>query len=413
MKRKHRLVKHFHDQKTEHWKDMEELHRVMHRLPGHLIGVLLELIDCPLSFEEIWNYFRRLPRFEKRTSTAWRRKRFTERIKIDLSNAVRAGVIAERDGKLQLTPAGREMTQHVEESIPFFVDRIVSPKTVSYITIALHILLTAVKLSIGTLSGSAGLLADGIDNGVDTLASISVWFGIKYKKERPVSFLIVGLMLFSVIGIGISSYRKIADPGPVSEGIAALIVSLACGFLMLLLSVYQYVVGRRKSSLAIMCQSVDSRNHFLTSLLVAAGILFSLIAQKYRLFDLYYLDAVASVVIGGLILKSAIELLIELVKPDKGLANISHFIQRGQEKRKRKLVYNWLSSTLCDAPLTRDELKKNFKMEFCAQLPRILQLTGIGFQPKSSDELNELLDFFVKGKKLILINGKYSLSGKN
>jgi len=83
-------------------------------------------------------------------------------------------------------------------------------------------------------------------------------------------------------------------------------VSGVCGLVMLGFSSYQYLVGKRRSNLAIMCQAVDSRNHFLTSLVVCGGILLSFLAQVWHAPWLHYADAAASVVIGLLILRGAL-----------------------------------------------------------------------------------------------------------
>ena len=107
---------------------------------------------------------------------------------------------------------------------------------------------------------------------------------------------------------------------------------------MLGLSSYQYVSGRRNSNFAIMCQSVDSRNHFLTSLLVCGGIVLSFFAERLNADWFYYADAVASILIGLFILRSAIQLVVELVKPAGEAEHISHFMKRAQEKFREKLI---------------------------------------------------------------------------
>ena len=104
----------------------------------------------------------------------------------------------------------------------------------------------------GVLFHSAGLLSDGIDNGVDTISSVLVWLGIKFNREKLSSYLIIIMMFVSLIGIAIASINKIIQPGPVKEGLIVFIVSGVCGVLMLFLSIYQYVVGKRNSNFAIM-----------------------------------------------------------------------------------------------------------------------------------------------------------------
>ena len=83
------------------------------------------------------------------------------------------------------------MAHYMQEAIPVFMGAVFSPKMVSAVTIVIHILLTAIKCGFGALFQSAGLLSDGIDNGVDTISSVLVWVGIKFDKERLSSFLII------------------------------------------------------------------------------------------------------------------------------------------------------------------------------------------------------------------------------
>jgi hypothetical protein len=193
------------------------------------------------------------------------------------------------------------------------------------------------------------------------------------------------------------------------EGPAAFIVSGICGVLMLFLSIYQYVVGRTSSNFAILCQSVDSRNHFLTSLLVCFGIVLSILASRQDAFWLYYADAGASVIIGILILKSAVELLVEMLKPGGEPDNVSHFMQSSQERMRRRYVFSWLSRTLENNPLSREELEELFTKRFCKGTPAIFALSGFGYNPQNTEDLHRYLDYYCTHGKLVLEGGKYML----
>lgn len=184
-------------------------------------------------------------------------------------------------------------------------------------------------------------------------------------------------MFVSVGGVALASYNKIVHPGPVEQGLSAFIVSALCGLLMLLLSAYQYMTGKKSSNFAILCQSVDSRNHFLTSLLVCAGIVLSSLALTFHTFWLYYADAVASIIIGLLILVSAIELSRELVKQDEEPTHVSHFMRRAQERIRANIIMDWLSEQLKETPLNREQLQERFAEQFCEQSPKILILSGM------------------------------------
>jgi Co/Zn/Cd efflux system component len=330
----------------------------------------------------------------------------------DITAALERNVLEEEEGKYVLTPGGREMAEHMQAVIPLFFETILSPRTVSIASIAVHVLLSVLKLAFGFISKSAGLIADGIDNTADTLSSVLVWLGITFDREKLVSLFIVVMMFVSVGGVALASYHKIVFPEPVKEGLTAFIISLVCGLLMFLLSGYQYMVGKRRSNFAIMCQAVDSRNHFFTSLLVCGGIILSFFAERVQASWsslLYYADALASIIIGILILQSAVELAKELLKPGDEPVEISHFMRSAQEKMRKRIILDWVLQQLKDTPLTSEQLEERFTRQFCEQTPKILELSGIGYCPESSEDLHQHLDQFVNEKKLVLREGKYTL----
>lgn len=398
--------------KTTQWRDMDEMHKVMHNFPGFIKALIIELTDRPFSFDEIMDYFRRFPQFERKIKKVENLKKVTKDIQAHIDRVVEQHVFSTENGKYHLTPKGLEMASHMQEAIPVFIGNIFSSRMVSFVTIVIHILLTVIKCGIGALFQSAGLLSDGIDNGVDTISSVLVWLGIKFNRERLSSYLIIIMMFVSLIGIAIASVNKILKPGPVMEGPVVFVVSGVCGIFMLFLSIYQYVTGKRNSSFAIRCQSVDSRNHFLTSLLVCFGIILSIIAERRDAFWLYYADAGASIIIGCLILKSAVELLIEILKPGGGPENVSHFMQKSQERMKRRFLLNWLADTLKEHPLTEEELEVLFIEKYCKGVPKIFTLSGFGYNPQSSEDLHRYLKYYLRNGKLIHDGGKYYLPNR-
>jgi Co/Zn/Cd efflux system component len=405
-KKDKKRLRRLRDQKLEFWKDMDELHRIMRRFPGYFRGFLLELLDKPLSRQEIQEIFTKM-----QLELVGRRRRRNMKVNLDrdIALAIELSVLQEQGGKLHLTQGGREIAEHMQAAIPLFMEYAFSAKAVLISTIIVHILLSIVKLTFGFLSRSAGLFSDGIDNTVDTVSSVLVWLGIKFDKEKLVSFFIVAMMFVSVAGVGLVAFNKIIHPGPVKEGLITFIISALCGLIMLMLSAYQYATGKRNSNFSIMCQSVDSRNHFLTSLLVCIGIALSFTAVKYQAHWLYYADAGASIIIGFLILKSAIGLSVELFKPAEEPKKVPHFIERARDKRKSTILLAWLKEKLKNTALTPEQLEEKYVNEFCGNIPKIFLLSGIGYPHISREDLQRYLEKFVKNKGLIFTDGKYSL----
>ena len=399
---------HHRKEKPVHWKDSNELHRVMHDFPGIFRAILLDLLDRSMSRHEIRDFLNRMGIGGR----AHRMRTAQLDLEENLRKAIEKKVLEERDGRYHLTPGGREIAEHMQRVIPAFMKWVFSPETASLFSLVAHVVLSVLKLSIGFLSRSAGLTADGIDNAVDTLSSLLVWLGIKYDKEKLVSVFILITMFVSVGGVALATFDKIVQSGPIQEGLIAFVASGICGLVMLGLSSYQYIVGKKRSNFAILCQSVDARNHFWTSLLVCGGILLSFFAQLWNAPWLYHADAAASVIIGLLILKSAIELARELLKEREEAAEMSHFMKRTEERIREKILLKWLAGQLQSGSLTREELEQRFIADFCEQTPKILILSGMGYRPESGEDLNRYLELFVEQKKLVLDEGRYWLLGR-
>ena len=396
---------HHRKEKPVHWKNYKELNRVMHDFPGVFRAILLELLDKSMSRHEIRDFLNRMG--------AGRHSHGIGQAQLDLEEnlgkAVEKKVLEERGGRYHLTSGGREIAEHMQRVIPAFMKWIFSPETASLFSLVIHVVLSALKLGVGFISRSAGLTADGIDNAVDTLSSLLVWLGIKHNKEKLVSVFILITMFASVGGVALATFHKIIHPGPIKQGSIAFIISVICGLIMLGLSSYQYLVGKKGSNFAIMCQAVDSRNHFWTSFLVCGGILLSFLAQRWNAAWLYYADAAASAFIGGLILRGAIELVQEMLTKGEEEVEVSHFMKKTEQRIREKMLLKWLSGQLHSVSLTEGELEKRFTTDFCEQTPKFLILSGMGYRPESSADLHRYLQLFVEQKKLVLDGGKYWL----
>lgn len=233
----------FRNRRVDHCKDVDELHRVMHSLPGYFRALLLDLIDKTMTYEEL---LESIEQIELRMSRSKKRKLHRRDVNRDIDFAVKLGVLEGKNQKYSLTPGGHEIAQFMNEVIPFFFNTILSAKIVSFITIIVHILLSIFKLTFGFLSRSAGLISDGIDNTVDTISSVLAWLGIKYKKDKIVSLFIIIMMILSFAGIAATSINKVLHPEPVRGGLIAFIIAGISGFIMLLLSSYQYITGKKQ-----------------------------------------------------------------------------------------------------------------------------------------------------------------------
>ena len=404
----HRLFKPAHaEDGLTHWDTFDDLHRAIHDFDGPFRAILLELVGKPMSRREMRDFLRHpsLQHWQKRSDTG----QLT--LAKNLEEAERRNVVEQKDGAYHLTLRGREMTTHMESMIPAVINRVLSPEVVSIAAFVLHVFLSVLKLGIGYLAHSASLFADGIDNGMDALSAALVWVGLKYDKVRLISWFLLVMMVLSVGGIGLAALNKVLHPAPLSEGPVAFAVSAVCGFIMLLLSAYQYVVGKKRGNLAILCQSVDSRNHFWTSLLVCAGILLSYFAEMLAMPWLYYADVAASVVIGFMVLRGAVDIGREILSADaEDEPDVSHFMRSLQDKHRMGHVRKWIAAQLQREALTREELHKRFMADFCEQVPRLHSLTGIGMVVRQEDEFTVWLERLLEKDELIEDEGRLWLA---
>jgi Co/Zn/Cd efflux system component len=184
---------------------------------------------------------------------------------------------------------------------------LLQPEAASKVTLIIQALLASIKLPAGLLSGSLGLLNDSADTILDLISSLLVYLGIRFNKERLVSILLVvfmtgtgGFTLYEAVRRILTPYVPKLDWFP----FAAAILSTLAG---LILWTYQRYVGLHNGLMVFIAESVDSRNHVIVALSVTAGLVAALLR-----FSL--LDMLVGLVVALLILWSAIQLIIDLLK---------------------------------------------------------------------------------------------------
>ena len=260
-------------------------------------------------------------------------------IKSSLVKLISDGWIKEEGGLYALEPKGRgeaeKMISELEKN-GRFLRAATEPARVSRVTLIVHAVLAVIKLPAAVLSGSVGLLNDGLDTLLDSIASLLVYWGIKKDRERLVSLI---LLLFMFITGLYSCYEavkglisgNVPEPDFLAFGAMAL-SALLCGGLWL----YQKFSGLKHQSFPLLTQSVDSLNHVI----VAGGVALGLIAS---LLKIPYLDSIVGLVVAAMILKGAAELLITLVRTGKDEdLDLSSFGFTGLDKHRRRQLKIWL-----------------------------------------------------------------------
>ncbi len=211
----------------------------------------------------------------------------------------------------------------------------------SVVGIVCNIILFAVKLLAGLLSGSVSIVADAINNLTDASSSVISFVGFKLASmpaddEHPyghgryeyLSALTVAVLVL-VIGAEtlLSSFDKILNPTPVNfEWLTAAILCASVG-VKLWMALFNNKVGKRISSTTLIATAKDSRNDVVATLAVLAAGLVSR-------FTSLELDGYMGVAVAAFIIYSGIGLVKEAISPMLGNPPSPELVSAFNEKIK-------------------------------------------------------------------------------
>jgi len=199
----------------------------------------------------------------------------------------------------------------------------------SLVGAVVNLVLSALKVSAGVLGQSYALIVDGIHSLSDLLSDALVWIAGRQASQAPdqehpygharfetLATLILGMLLAAVaIGIGWDALQRLfktetlLQPGGIAL-VAALISILAKEWL------YWFTLGyaRRVGSEMLRANAWHHRTDAISSIVVLVGVVGTLLG-------LDYLDAIAAIVVCGMIAKIAWDLIWEAIRElvDTGL----------------------------------------------------------------------------------------------
>lgn len=185
-----------------------------------------------------------------------------------------------------------------------------------------NLILSVMKLIIGTVTNSVSITADATNNISDAGSSIVTLVGFRLSgkpadKDHPygharieyISSLIISFLIL-LIGCSIfkESVTKIFKPEESLFNIATVIVLIASILVKLWLSVFNKYLGKQIDSKALEATAIDSRNDVITTAAV-------LIASVISHFTGFNLDGYMGVIVSIFILISGINLVKETLDP--------------------------------------------------------------------------------------------------
>jgi len=322
------------------------------------------------------------------------------------------GLIFEKEGVYHLTQEGEAEASELHTGLlkaglklKQFFSR---GETASKFSVFINIILSALKLGVGFLVNSMGLIADGLDNLTDVFSSVVVFFGIKYKRELYSTTFIIVMMFVVGAYVGYGAISRLIYPQPVEARIWAILAAVVSGIVCYLMSMYQHFIGKRSGSLSLISQSVDSKNHTFVAIAVLIGIIFAR-------FGILIVDSLVGIVVAFLIVKSAVELSAETVKIAKGGELDFSKFKRGYEQKfeQHRIDYFkfWILFELNNA-MTKGELVSKFRTTFSVQeIPVASEFDfsfGRGFEFEK--HLDAFLNEMMAEGAIVEEQGRYSIT---
>jgi len=196
----------------------------------------------------------------------------------------------------------------------------------AWISLISNFILTVVKVVVGSLFSSTALIADGVHNGGDFIASIATISSMKLAnqpadKEHPyghgkaedIATGIVSLIL-AFAGIYLIYESMVALFHPASEAsLWALSAALVSLLWKLGLYLYTIRVGKRLDSKSLIATAYDHLADVWASLAAVIGIGFAKVGDVFDLSYAVYGDPIAGIIVSLLILKVAYEMGIQSI----------------------------------------------------------------------------------------------------
>ncbi|WP_332648498.1 cation diffusion facilitator family transporter [Lysinibacillus sp. 54212] len=190
----------------------------------------------------------------------------------------------------------------------------------AWLSIITYIILSAMKLIIGYIGMSAALKADGLNNTTDIIASIAVLIGLKISQKPPdsdhqyghlraetVASLIASFIMM-VVGLQVltTSIKGIFNPVHETPSLLTAIVAIVSAVIMYAVYRYNLALANKIKSSAVRAAAYDNRSDALVSIGTAIGIFGAI-------FGYPIIDTLTALIVGIIIIKTAIEIFWEAV----------------------------------------------------------------------------------------------------
>jgi len=370
---------------------------------GQSWEIAAALIVGPLTIEEIRDHFKSYLRMLGMFNFAETMPRRTDRrheghdLESQLNKLITKGWIIKNDQSYALTESGQREAEKIIGDMANtrkYLRSVQEPQFVSKVSLGAHLGLALIKLPAGFISGSVGLINDAVDTLVDGLSSIMVYFGIRYDKEKQVNTILVIIMLITGGFTLYEAIRRFIVPSQPDIDLFTFFAALVSALVCAVLGLYQRYIGVKSGSLALITQSIDSRNHVIVAASVIAGLIASLL--KFNL-----LDTLVGFVVAVLILKSAVELAIEVIRSlGDDEMDVSHYkigILTSYETFRNNQFRDWMLYLIeTKGPLSRQDLLKEAYQAVDFSRNPTLRALGLGQSPADNKSAEDCLTALIQ-----------------
>lgn len=190
-----------------------------------------------------------------------------------------------------------------------------------WISLISNIVLTVLKIAIGTIFHSPVLLADGYHNAGDVVASGAALTSMKisqrpadedhpygHGKAEVISSAIVAIILgLAALYIAYESIQAFFSP-PASASVIAFITAMISLVAKQALYIYTIRIGKRINSKGLIATAYDHLADVYASLAAVVGIGLAMVGHHYEIVLLAYGDPIAGIIVTILVFKLAFEM---------------------------------------------------------------------------------------------------------
>lgn len=192
--------------------------------------------------------------------------------------------------------------------------------------IFLNLILFALKLFVGTLTGSVAVTADAVNNISDAGSSVVTMVGFRLAGKKPdpehpfghgrieyISGLIVAMLIF-LMGFELlsSSIDAITDPKPTELSVASVVILAISVVIKLYMFFYNRAVGKKIGSAAMVATASDSIGDAIATLAV-------LISLAVMHFTDWMIDGYIGILVACFILFAGYRAAKETIEPLLGM----------------------------------------------------------------------------------------------